>query len=302
METAFHLSSLVEILEEQGVAHGDLAPSNIIIETDGSVHLIDFDNASSAGSTFPAATMAGQPMMLAPEIRLDKQNPTIESDRYALAVLLNMVLLRRHPADGQALVPSDMDSVMTSGRWPERDPVAEPKDVPFTALGITLCKLFDRAFLIEPTQRPSANAWRQALSEALHAMVIHDCGNAFVHDKTQVRCPWCQVSVEAKWSSIAALKITVPKTGARYSLALQDGKTIVLGRQNLGGQATVSGRHLELTPMGGKVLLRHIGHHPTSILKDGNWYNLQELWIDTTDLAMAPIALQLADLHIDIGL
>ena len=301
MEINFHLACLFTILEEHGIAHGDIAPSNIIITTDGSVYLIDFDNFSSTNSNVPAPTMAGQPMMLAPEIRIDKQCPTIESDRFAFAVLFNMILLRRHPADGQAQVPSDMDLVMASGVWPERNRIAEPDDIPIEALGEPLCRLFDAAFLLEPTQRPTADEWRRALHEALHQLVIHDCGNAFVQSHTQTHCPWCQVSIEAAAAFTLPLKVTVPDTGARYSMALQDGKTIVLGRSNLGGHASVSGRHLELTPIGRKIYLRHIGRHPTAILKDGQWYNLQESWLDISDFATAPIPLRLANLDIDIG-
>ncbi len=120
MEINLHLACLFTILEEHGIAHGDIAPSNIIITADGSVYLIDFDNFTCADTSVPAPTMAGQAMMLAPEIRLDKQVPTIESDRFAFSILFNMILLRRHPADGQAQVPSDMDLVMTSRIWPER--------------------------------------------------------------------------------------------------------------------------------------------------------------------------------------
>ncbi len=300
-EVGLHLACLTEILEEHGIAHGDLAPSNLIIETDGSVHLIDFDNFSSTDTAVPTPTMAGQPMMLAPEIRIDKQTPTIESDRFSFAVLLGMILLRRHPADGQAQVPADMDRVMTSGIWPERNRTPEPDDVPIAALGDKLCTLFDAAFLVDPAGRPTANEWRLALGEALHTLVIHDCGNAFVPSHTQTHCPWCQLSIEAALVVPHQLKITVPSTGARYSLALQDGKTIVLGRGNLGSHASVSGKHLELTPFGDKVFLRHIGRHPTAILKNGQWYNLKESWIDVSDFATAPIPLRLADLDIDIG-
>ena len=136
-------------------------------------------------------------------------------------------------------------------------------------------------------------------------MVIHECGNAFVHDQGQSHCPWCHAELEVndiRGNRIDKLKIRIPGIGAKYGLTLTEGKTIVLGRSNLGGHATtVSEHHLELTPMGNKVFLHHIGRHPTAILKDGTWYNLRSDWIDLDDIKASPLSLRLADLDINIG-
>ncbi len=303
MELAFHLACLMTILEEQGIAHGDIAPSNIIITNKGEVYLIDFDNFASTHPNAPAPTMGGWGMMMAPELRGSSgHTPDIESDRFAAGIIYNILIMRRHPADA-ARVPSDMKMILTSGIWPERTMSCGPDDVPIEALGDSLPALFDAAFSLDPNQRPSADKWRRAFGQALHDIVIHDCGNAFVITSSHKHCPWCQVSIEGDvLPRISQLKVTIPTLGTRYGLTLHDGQPIILGRGNLGGQKpSVSGRHLEITPIGQRVFLRHIGRNPTRMLKGGQWHNLHETWVSLDDMALAPIALKLADLHIDIS-
>lgn len=65
----------------------------------------------------------------------------------------------------------------------------------------------------------------------------------------------------------------------------------------MGLPPTVSGRHLEILPFKGKLLLRHVGTNPTLIQQQGQWYQLKEAWIEEADLA-GKIELQLADQHI----
>jgi len=304
MEKALLFAILTTILEENGIAHGDIAPSNIMIDKDGGVHLIDFDNFDLKDGHTPKPTMAGQHMMLAPEIRQNKnQPPNIKSDRFSFAIIYNLLLLRRHPAD-QATTPSELDDILTCGHWAERDKAVNADDVPIEALGQELPRLFDDAFALDPDIRPSADGWRQALTRALKSMVIHDCGNAFVHHHGQSICPWCQGNIEGeRISSIKRLKITIPSSGARYGVDLQDGQTAVLGRSNLGqGAEKVSGKHLEITPSGNRIFLRHLGRNPTAILKNGKWYNLRETWISYDEMTEAPISFKLADMLIDIGM
>jgi len=303
MELAFHLACLLTILEEQGIPHGDLAPSNLMITEHGEVYLIDFDNFTSTSPDVPKPSMAGQHMMLAPELRGNNPStPDQYSDRFSLGVTMNLLLLRRHPA-GDAKVPADVARALSSGLWPERQRIAEQGDVPIEALGAKLAQVFDEAFVLQPDKRPSPDAWRRTLGDVLQNLALHDCGGVFVLDKGQTSCPWCQASIgPLPQPDIQALKLTLPGAKRKYRVPLVGGKTLVLGRANLGGAtAAVSNKHLELTPMGKRVFLRHIGRHQTQILKDGQWYQLKSVWLELDDIALAPVPLRLADLHIDIG-
>jgi len=303
MEIAYHLSCLLTILEENGLAHGDIGPSNMMITPNGEVYLIDFDNFSSLDPSVPPPNMAGQREMMAPELRAERgQTADMMSDRFAYGVIYNILLMRRHPV-ANAQVPAEMDKALTSGIWLERHLPRGPDDIPVEVLGNILPALFDRAFSLIPSERPSADEWRRALSGALQNMVIHDCGGAFVLGANQARCPYCSASILSdRMKQINMLKISIPSVSARFGLDLQNGKPIILGRGNFGGEtALVSGHHLEITPIGRRIFLRHLGRNPTHIFKDGQWYNLSETWIELDDITQASIPMKLADLQIDIG-
>lgn len=303
MEQALIFSMLTSILEEHGIAHGDLAPSNVMIGVDGAVYLIDFDNFASGNGYVPKPTMAGQHMMLAPEIRKNKNHaPDIHSDRFSFAIIYSLLLLRRHPADG-ATIPAEVDRVLSKGSFPHKSGTHEESEVPLAALGEELPKLLDDAFSLNPKHRPSADQWRRALTRALNALIVHDCGNAFVKHPRSSKCPWCSGNTRAVLTtSIRALKITVKQTGAKFSFDLRDGAVKTIGRSNIGETSyAVSGRHLEITPRGTLLQFRHVGQNPTRMLKDGKWYNLRETLVPLDDILKAPITLKLADISIDIG-
>lgn len=307
MEIAYHFSCLNTILEDAGLAHGDLGEGNIIITKKGAVYLIDFDNFASTDPNVPSPTMAGHLGMMPPELfNGSGQTPNMQTDRFGYGVFCNLIMLRRHPAQ-DASVPAEVKRVLSTGIWPERSRPFQTGDVPIEALGGDLPRLFDDAFSLDPDIRPSADMWRRAISNALRNMVIHDCGQAFVQTNGQNICPWCQTQFEAPklepltQNTITKIKIYVPGTGARYGVELRDGKPIILGRSNLGsGAQSVSAKHLEILPVGDKLFLKHIGRYPTQLLKDGDWYELHSDWVKLADMTKAPITLKLADLPIDI--
>lgn len=303
LEIAHHLMCQIAILEDAGIAHGDYAPGNIKIDANGAVTPFDFDNALLPDPSVPAPDMAGQHMMLAPEIRSGQSGVTIESDRFAFAVLLNMILLGRHPAAGIATNPAEIDRTMSLGRWPERDRKAAPDETPIGALGRDIPKLFDAAFSTTPAKRPSADIWRRALQGALQSTWIHDCGNAFVLSARRKTCPWCGGKAVAKEPAAPSLVILVPGAGAKFRTTLKDGETLTLGRTNLPGMGqTVSSRHLEVTRHKDQLLLRHLGRNPTLIQLESQWYRLNETWIAEADMQKAPLSFKLADVAITLGI
>ncbi len=194
-----------------------------------------------------------------------------------------------------------MDKLICQGHWPEHDRIPDPDDLPIKALGAELVALFDRAFSLDPTDRPSLDEWRRALTKAAHNCWIHDCGEAFVSEPSTNACPGCGVSVAIPQST-RQLKIQVLPNGPRYGVEIKDRTPILLGRTTMPGlPSTVSGRHLEILPFQGKLLLRHVGSNPTLIEQAGQWFQLYECWIDATDIAIAPISVVLADTPINIS-
>jgi serine/threonine-protein kinase len=88
---------------DQGVLHRDLKPSNIVIDGDGHVHIADFGIAAFVSTPAGEIPLAGTPAFMAPGLFHDKP-PSIQSDLYALGVVLYQVATGKEPFGG---VPAD---------------------------------------------------------------------------------------------------------------------------------------------------------------------------------------------------
>lgn len=286
---------LLQLLEENGLSHGDIAPSNLFIAPDGGVHLIDFDSFLAFDPDIPAPDTIGQRLMLAPEQRNGTQQiPTRESGYFQAAMMMSLMITRHYPTDGLPSGPNAVDQMLCQGHWPEHDRPFDPDDLPVAALGAELVGLFDRGFSLDASDRPGPDEWRRALTRALHNCWVHECGQPFVADANMSVCPGCGNAISLPKIS-RQLKIQVMPNGPRFGVELIDRKPIVLGRSTMPGLSpTVSGRHLEILPFQGKLLLRHVGSNPTLIEREGQWYQLREIWIDEPSDA-EPIQLCLAD-------
>ena len=121
-----------------GVVHGDLKPSNVLIGPDGSVKLIDFGAALSAGAAREAGSdpsVASTALYASPQV-LAGDDAEPRDDIYSLACLSWMILNRgQHPFGGKssieaaqaqsypahvAGVPAGLFDVLARGLAPER--------------------------------------------------------------------------------------------------------------------------------------------------------------------------------------
>ncbi len=202
--------------------------------------------------------------------------------------------------DGLANDPAEVDDYMSRGYWPEKDRTSSPDDLPIAALGSELRDLFDLAFSLDPSVRPSPDTWRRALTKALHNCWIHDCGQAFVAAPGESTCPGCGQPLTVP-SSALVLKITVQDTGVRCSAEIIDRQPIILGRSTIADlPGVVSGRHLEIIPFGDRLLLRHVGRHDTLVQQQGTWYQLQSHWFGRHELSTQPLKIQLAGCDLEL--
>jgi len=214
-------------MHNSGLAHSDLSYKNVLINPKGGhAAIIDIDGLVVPGKYPP--DVLGTPDFIAPEVYKtlkynlkDKRRilPSIETDRHALAILIYMYLLYRHPLRGRKV--HDMDPAKdeelsmgekalfiehpadNSNRPKEKDPAylpwADVDQIPYTVTGPYLKKLFDGAFikgLHHPTERPSANDWEDDLVKTIDLM--QPCGNKkceqkwFIFDNsTKPICPFC---------------------------------------------------------------------------------------------------------------
>jgi serine/threonine protein kinase len=229
VQICIRISRAVKRLHAAGLAHSDLSYKNVLIDpTSGSAAIIDIDGLVVPGKYPP--DVLGTPDFIAPEVVASKhlpitdsnrKLPSIQTDRHALAVLIYMYLLYRHPLRGgkvHDLDPmKDEDLSMgikslfiehpndTSNRvkvnqlHPSSLPQGDPTKISYLVCGPYLKTLFDKAFidgLKNPAARPTADEWEQALLKTVDLM--QPCQNPrcwhkwFIFDNTKTpKCPFC---------------------------------------------------------------------------------------------------------------
>ena len=231
------ISRAVRRMHAAGLAHSDLSYKNILVDpVSGSASVIDVDGLVVPGKYPP--DVVGTPDFIAPEVvrtsHLSKDNPdrylpSIATDKHALAVLIYMYLLYRHPLRGgkihdmndpqkdetlgmgeKALFiehPTDhSNQVKPTQLKVSQQPWGDPAKVPFTVTGPYLSELFMKSFvegLHDPAKRPSANDWETALVKTVDLIQPchnHRCGQKwYVFDNsTQPECPFCHTPFKGK--------------------------------------------------------------------------------------------------------
>lgn len=207
---AWRLAHAVERMHKIGLAHSDLSPNNIVADpADGRIRIIDLDGLVVGG--FVPPSVVGTPGYIAPEL-LDTPGaqPSVLSDRHALAVLLFQLLLFRHPLRGPytfGLPEEEAEEIRARQLGRHGLYIAHPDDArnrPDThfhepsLLGKALAKLFQRAFvegLRQPSARPAGTEWSIALGRLIYS--LHPCRNRACPGKHypipigELRCPWC---------------------------------------------------------------------------------------------------------------
>jgi serine/threonine protein kinase len=212
-----------------GLAHSDLSYKNVLVDpAGGNAAIIDIDGLVVPGK-FPP-DVVGTPDFIAPEVmasnHLGKNDPnrvlpSINTDRHALAILIYMYLLYRHPLRGSKVHDMDpaKDEELSMGKHalfvehptdktnrikldqvkPSELPWKDTSKMPYTICGPYLKDLFDRAFidgLQDPAKRPTANDWEQALVKTND--LVQPCRNPrciqkwYVFDNSMSPiCPFC---------------------------------------------------------------------------------------------------------------
>jgi len=231
------LARAVRRMHMAGLAHSDLSYKNVLIDPSrGRACVIDVDGLVVPGKYPP--DVVGTPDFIAPEVVMtnhlpkdcpQRNLPRRETDLHALAVLIYMYLLYRHPLRGGKIHDVDdeqRDETLTMGEKalfvehpgdasnrirvaqakPSDLPWADTDKLPFKLTGPYLSSLFEQAFidgLHRPTQRPSANDWETALVKTVD--LIQPCQNPdcaqkwYVFDNTtRPSCPFCGTHFRGK--------------------------------------------------------------------------------------------------------
>ncbi|MBT9547127.1 MAG: kinase [Candidatus Sericytochromatia bacterium] len=226
------LSRSVRRMHAIGLAHSDLSYKNVLIDpVTGSAVIVDVDGLV-VPNLYPPQVL-GTPDFIAPEVMASnhlafhdptRKLPSRQSDQHALAVLIYMYLLYRHPLRGRKVHDPDnpeLDEKLAMGdkalfiehnsdlsNRPNLNDV-HPAELPWIdvsrlpaakLLGPYLYPLVERAFVVglhQPELRPSADEWEHALVKTVD--LLQPCPNPdceqkwFVFDNTlKPVCPFCQ--------------------------------------------------------------------------------------------------------------
>jgi serine/threonine protein kinase len=229
-----NISRGVKRLHAAGLAHSDLSYKNVLIDpVSKTAAIIDIDGLVVPGLFAP--DVIGTPDFIAPEVLAtlhlnikdpNRKLPNIQTDKHALAVLIYMYLLYRHPLKGGRFFGSDIEAdeevkltMGTKALFIEHPsdksnqnlkreygdnlvkfkPWTDLSKTPYTILGPYLKELFDQAFikgLHNPNDRPPASMWEQALIKTMDLKL--QCANAkcdqqwFIYIGTNsTSCPFC---------------------------------------------------------------------------------------------------------------
>lgn len=151
-----NMADALAAAHEQGVLHRDVKPSNVIVDTQGTAHLIDFGIARSKGDSTLTATgmMVGTPDFLAPETaRGEAASPA--SDGWQLAATVSYALTGQPPRGSRE---NPISSLMAAAQG---EPCVKlPQHSAHS-------RLLTSALDADPAKRPTLGAIRNELSSWL---------------------------------------------------------------------------------------------------------------------------------------
>lgn len=216
------LARTVNRLHLNGLCHSDLSTNNLLVDpVRGDATLIDCDGLVETGSNILLPTVLGTPDYMAPELVIGMTprpghiapQPSVDTDRHSLAVLIYQGLLFRHPLRGGAFHSADPDEDERLMLGKKAVYIEHPTDrsnrpktqfLTSAILGQEMQELFARAFidgLHQPSKRPLAAEWERALVRMYDQTL--PCSNPACEAKSFVfvaggiaRCPWCKTELK----------------------------------------------------------------------------------------------------------
>lgn len=206
--TGQNLAAVLATLHSRGHVVGDLNQKNILVKANALVTLVDTDSFQIGdGNGHCYRCPVGVPDYTPPELQgqpladLERQP---YHDCFGLSVLLFQLLMEGyHPFTGRPLTTtlSTVEQLslhcMQQGWFPysNNSAVQPPPDAPpFTWLPPELRRLFLQSFLVgytQPTQRPTAATWAQALAHAEVNLVRCPRRPEHWYSNHLARCPVC---------------------------------------------------------------------------------------------------------------
>ncbi|XP_076803567.1 uncharacterized protein LOC143447379 [Clavelina lepadiformis] len=177
-ETSDGITYLHKLFKDQRIAHGDLKPSNILLDSDFHCKIADFGGAALSHHTLtfggtPDKTDEGKqltPIFTAPErMDLNCKRLTTSMDVYSFGVVLYMSVARKYPAFPQMLIkvmqnenPFKADLNQVKNKHKGNNEATET----LSLLEIIMMKCVDQ----DPSKRPSMIEIRDQLQQQLNGI------------------------------------------------------------------------------------------------------------------------------------
>lgn len=217
LECSWDLARTIRRLHMAGLSHSDLSYNNVLLNpTKGRVLVIDVDELVVPGKYDPG--VFGTPGFIAPEVYGGNELPSQYTDLHAMACLIYLYLLHRHPLIGEKRHPAstaEEEELIAYGKGAlfvehSTDKSNKPAPrcyspvdwsdvdkVPCEITGPYLSRLFHRTFeegLHNPKQRPSAAEWEEGLQKTYDLLTPCDnprCTEHYFVLNKKKSCPFC---------------------------------------------------------------------------------------------------------------
>ncbi|MEO5727349.1 MAG: protein kinase, partial [Byssovorax sp.] len=161
---AVEITDAVAAAHDRGIVHCDLKPSNILLDADGKVRILDFGLAERINEN-PCLrdVVRGSPPYMSPE-QIVAEAPTIASDIYSIGVILYEMLAGRRPFQG-----ASVDELLLSVLQDPAPPLADRAP----AVHTDVAELCHRCLEKRPEDRvPSARALKGGLLAILEGRPV----------------------------------------------------------------------------------------------------------------------------------
>lgn len=238
----------LSVIHQQGVVHRDIKPQNLMVQTDGTVKVMDFGIARMVdlSALTQSGFLVGTPHYISPEQAMG-QRVDHRSDIYSLGVVLYEMLMGRVLFDG--------DSPVTVALMHVKDPVP-PLHLQRTDISPKVEQLVDKCLTKEPGDRfqtatALASAIRNLRDEpaleagplttfydegtAHPAVVAQDLGHRGAAELSKVRESWHQISPTESTHPTAPLMTERQSGAGLVAMVLMVGALCLISLALVGG-------------------------------------------------------------------
>lgn len=207
---AANIARAVTAVHEHGLVVGDLNPKNILVTRQATVHLLDCDSFQVRVADTVYRCEAGFPDYTPPELQgvaFRDVDRSAAHDAFGLGVVIfQLLFLGRHPFSGKFTGGEEMplERAIREGRFAygsdagQRAMQPPPGTLALEAVSEPVMKLFRRAFLYVPDDRPQPREWVTALDTLAQALKRCDSHDGHQFYEGLAACPWCEIETRAR--------------------------------------------------------------------------------------------------------